>query len=185
MNILFIAIFIFSCSVLAITNPNAVLSSLTTGANKSVALSLSLVTVYAIWSGATEVASQAKITDNIAGLLHPLIRLLFGKTDKDTESLIALNMSANMLGMGGIATPPAIKATAIMSDSGNPDGAATLFVLAATSIQLLPTTVISLRQSYGSTAPADIFLPTLISTAISSIIGVTILKLTQICKKKI
>ena len=90
-----------------------------------------------------------------------------------------------MLGMGGIATPPAIKATAIMSDSGNPDGAATLFVLAATSIQLLPTTVISLRQSYGSTAPADIFLPTLISTAISSIIGVTILKLTQICKKKI
>ena len=47
-----------------------------------------------------------------------------------------------------------------------------LFVINATSIQILPTTVITLRASAGSAAPADIFLPSLICTAISTAVAV-------------
>jgi len=89
-----------------------------------------------------------------------------------------------MLGMGGIATPPAIKATGLMNEKGNYDGAATLFIVAATSVQLLPSTVLSLRQSLGSEAPASILLPTILSTALSSIFGIAVMKLTTIRRKK-
>lgn len=184
MNLIFLAVFILSCVVLAINDPNAVLSSLTVGANKAVTLSLSLVAIFIVWSGALQVAEKSGICAKIAKLLRPLIQFLFGKTDEETESLIAVNMSANMLGMGGIATPPAIKATELMNAKGNYDGAATLFIVAATSVQLLPSTVLSLRQSLGSEAPASILLPTVLSTALSSIFGIAVMKSTTIRRKK-
>ena len=53
-----------------------------------------------------------------------------------------------------------------------------LFVLNATSLQLLPTTVIALRTAAGSSSAADIFLPTLIATLFSTLIGVTLTILT-------
>lgn len=184
MNLIFMAVFILSCAVLSFNDPNAVLSSLTVGANKAVALSLSLIAVFIVWSGALKVAEKSGICAKIAKLLRPMIRLLFGKTDDETESLIAVNMSANMLGMGGIATPPAIKATELMNAKGNYDGAAMLFIVAATSVQLLPSTVLSLRQSYGSASPASVLLPTIISTAISSLFGITVMKISMTRKKK-
>ena len=184
MNLIFLAVFILSCVVLAINDPNAVLSSLTVGANKAVTLSLSLVAIFIVWSGALQVAEKSGICSKIAKLLRPAIRFLFGKTDEETENLIAVNMSANMLGMGGIATPPAIKATGLMNEKGNYDGAATLFIVAATSVQLLPSTVLSLRQSLGSEAPASILLPTVLSTALSSVFGIAVMKLTTIRRKK-
>ena len=179
MNLIFLAVFILSCVVLAINDPNAVLSSLTVGANKAVTLSLSLVAIFIVWSGALQVAEKSGICAKIAKLLRPAIRFLFGKTDEE-----AVNMSATMLGMGGIATPPAIKATGLMNEKGNYDGAATLFIVAATSVQLLPSTVLSLRQSLGSEAPASILLPTILSTALSSVFGIAVMKLTTIRRKK-
>ncbi|MBO6264375.1 MAG: hypothetical protein J6N93_08955, partial [Clostridia bacterium] len=58
-----------------------------------------------------------------------------------------------------------------------------LFIIAATSIQILPTTVISLRQSYNSVAAADIFLPTLLSTIVSTLSGLLMLKIFKARKK--
>ena len=54
-----------------------------------------------------------------------------------------------------------------------------LFVLNATSLQLLPTTVIALRLAAGSSAPADIFLPTLLATLCSTVVGALLVALTR------
>lgn len=79
-----------------------------------------------------------------------------------------------MLGLGNAATPAGIDAIYLMDDKS---GVATknmvmLTVIAATSLQLLPLTVLSLMTEYGSTAPSAIILPSIISTFSSTIIGV-------------
>lgn len=83
-----------------------------------------------------------------------------------------------MLGLGGAATPAGIKAISLM-DNGS--GVATknmimLVVVNATSIQLIPATVMSLLASNGATNPSSIILPTLISTAVSTVTGIILVK---------
>lgn len=78
-----------------------------------------------------------------------------------------------MLGLGNAATPAGIDAIYLMDDkSGARQNMVMLTVIAATSLQLLPLTVLSLMTEYGSTAPSAIILPSIISTFSSTIIGV-------------
>ena len=95
--------------------------------------------------------------------------------------MIALNMSANMLGLGNAATPMGIKAMQALDDGSGiaTDAMIMLIVINATSIQLLPSTVIGLRASAGSLSPADIILPTLLSTICTVTLGITLVKLFQ------
>ena len=101
--------------------------------------------------------------------------------------MIALNMSANILGLGNASTPMGIKAMQALDDGS---GKATfsmimLLVVNATSIQLLPSTVIGLRSSAGSANPADIILPTIIATAITTICGISLVLFCNFLHKKI
>ena len=83
-----------------------------------------------------------------------------------------------MLGMGGAATPAGIKAMKEMDDlSGKAtDNMKLLLVLSATSLQIIPATVIALRGDGGSTNPSNILLPTLIATSVSTLCGVILCK---------
>ena len=79
-----------------------------------------------------------------------------------------MNLSCNLLGIGGASTPYALKAIDELEKEKNGYAQKLLFVINATSIQILPTTVIALRAGAGSASPADIFLPSLICTVIST-----------------
>ena len=83
-----------------------------------------------------------------------------------------MNLSCNLLGIGGAATPYAVKAIGELEKEKNGYAQKLLFVINATSIQILPTTVIALRASAGSVSPSDIFLPSLICTAVSTLTAV-------------
>ncbi len=179
MNIIFTVIFILSMLIFAIYNPNASISAMTDGATKGLTLSLSLIAIYSVWSGILQVAQDANIITSLSNKLKPIIKKLFKTNDEKTESQIAINLSANLLGMGGIATPSGISASTLLSNNGNHNGACLLLVLASTSIQILPTTVISLRQSFGSLTPFDVFLPSLLATIFSSSLGVLLCFLTR------
>ena len=100
--------------------------------------------------------------------------------------MIAMNMSANMLGLGNAATPMGIKAMKALDDGSGIANTAMimLIVLNATSIQLLPSTVIGLRASAGSTSPADIILPTLIATITTTILGIVLVKIISSIREK-
>jgi len=54
-----------------------------------------------------------------------------------------------------------------------------LLIVNATSIQFLPTTVVGLRATAGSTTPSDIIFPTLIATILTCIVGIFLTKLCQ------
>ena len=140
-------------------------------ASISVSTVLSFAGVMCFWTGMLKIAEVSGACEKLQRLLSPIVGRLFPGTGENAKKYITMNLSANILGMGGIATPAGISATTKMCGRKNFDGAATLFVLASTSIQLLPTTVISLRQAFSSANPSLVFLPSLLSSAVCTAIG--------------
>lgn len=184
MNPIFFVLFTLSVAVMLFTSPQAVVSAALTGAEKAVSLTFSMAAIYALWLGVTKVAEKAGVTDKLSVFLRKPVKFLFGNVSKEAEKNISVNLSANLLGMGGIATPAGIKAAAELDKTNDVFAMNVLFVLAATSIQLLPSSVISLRSSVGSTSPSDVIIPTLITTTITTALAVFTVRLIYKKKKK-
>ena len=174
MNKIWVVMMLLGTAALLAVNPGATVSTLLDASASAVELSLSLLGIYAVWLGLLEILDASGLSKKIAKLMRPIIKKLFKGASEETQKDIAVNMSANMLGLGNAATPYGIKAMKGLDDGS---GVATkpmimLMILNATSIQLLPSTTISLRAAAGSTSPADIILPTLLATLISCLTGV-------------
>lgn len=174
MNLFWLLMMLSSILVLLITNPSAVLSEMLGASADALELCIELCAVYAVWLGIMELVDASGLSEKLAKLLRPLIKKIFKVHDAETQKIIALNVSANMLGLGNASTPMGIKAMQKLDDgSGKANFAMImLVVLNATSIQLLPTTVIGLRASAGSENPSDIIIPTLIATFCTTVLGI-------------
>ncbi len=186
MNTIWFLMMTLSLCFLVFSTPSTALSSMISAGGDALSLAIELCAVYAVWLGILELVEASGLSQKLAKFLHPVIKWLFKIDDPVTEKLIALNMSANMLGLGNAATPMGIAAMKRLDDKS---GIATpaiimLIVLNSTSIQLLPSTVIGLRAAAGSSAPADIIIPTLISTVCTCIVGVSLVKLFNHFRKK-
>ena len=170
-----------SLVTLLFINPEDCINAMMTAGSDAVSLTFRLLGIYAGWLGIIALVDASGLSNKIASLLEPAIDWLFGKTDNETKKYIAMNLSANMLGMGNACTPTGLKAMEGLDKQNNSVTASMamimLVVINATSIQLIPTTIIGLRQQYGSTTSSDIILPTLIATIISTLIGVLLVKL--------
>lgn len=178
MNGIFIVILLSSITILAIKNPSSILLAMQQGGEKALALTMQMTVIYAVWLGILNLIKETGLDKKIARLLSPLSKFLFGSASEESKSLAFLNLSANMLGMGGAGTPLAVKSIEKMEEKKNHyKSVCMLFVLNATSVQLIPSSVISLRSSFGSISSADILLPTFLSTLCSTIIGVTLVKI--------
>lgn len=174
MNTVFKIILIISVFILLFLEPVKIIDSMVLGAEKGVNLSLTLLAVYAVWMSVLEIIARTKLDEKLRKLLSPLLQKLFGKQNKETENQIAVNISSNMLGMGNAATPSGILA---MQGLDNKTGKINkpmilLMLLNASAIQIVPTTIIGLRASAGSTNASSIFLPTFIATFVSCIVGI-------------
>lgn len=156
---------------------------------QAVELCIKLVGIYAVWLGFLQIAEDSGVSKFLANLLSPVTDLLFGKVSPKAKQYIATNLSANILGMGNACTPTGIMAMNELDKQNNKSKIAStamimLIVLNATSIQLLPTTIIGLRAEHNSLNPSDIIIPSLISTTISTIIGVFLVKFFAKLKNK-
>lgn len=121
--------------------------------------------------GNYEIAVESGLT-NILQIFAPLLRPLFPRLDKKSDAFqsITMNISANLLGLGNAATPFGLKAMEQLHTLNDRRDIASnemvVFVVMNTaSLQLLPTTLAALRQSYGSSAPFEIIVPVWISSA--------------------
>jgi spore maturation protein A len=84
-----------------------------------------------------------------------------------------MNLSVNLLGISGAATPYGIRCAKLLDKTPHAEYAsAMLFVLNATSLQLIPTSIVSVRVGMQSANPYDIILPTLFATLLSTLFGV-------------
>ncbi len=177
-----------SLVTLLFVDPEQSINAMMNAGSDAVTLSIKLLGIYAVWLGIISLVDACGLGEKLANLLEPLIDWLFGKTDSETKKYLAMNMSANILGMGNACTPTGIKAMQGLDKQNNSTTANVamimLIVINATSIQLIPTTILGLRAQYGSTTSSDIILPTLISTAVSTILGVMLVKICARFKRR-
>ncbi len=168
-----------SLGLMIFTNPAAAVNAMIDGAHGAVELSLNLLALYAFWLGFFSLIEKLGMSRGLEKLLRPVISRLFPSCDTETRKYITMNVSANLLGLGNAATPMAINAIKRMDDGGT--RASTdmimLTVISATSLQLLPTTVIGMRATAGSANPADFLFPSLVATVLSTLIGIVGVKL--------
>ena len=153
-------------------NLDDVASAALNGAQSAVELSFSMAGVLCLWSGVMEVLNACGLSQKIAGCFHPLLHRLLPQASQDSETLAAVsaNVSANLLGLGNAATPLGIQAACRMARGCGgtaSDELCLLVVLNTASIQLLPTTVASIRSAYGSAAPFDILPAVWVSSLVS------------------
>ena len=172
MNVLFSLLFACACAWLLFYDPELFLPALLDGATDAAAICVALLASYALWMGLMQVWEDSGVTRALSKCLRPLCKKLFRTDDRETIAAITMNLAANLLGIGGAATPYGVKAARLLDEQGGGDYASCLFfVINATSIQLLPTALVGMRASMGSAAPADIILPTLLCTALSTAIA--------------
>jgi len=146
------------------------------GAAAAIELSISLSGPFLLWSGVIGLLARSGYSAELGRLLSPLIKLLFPRAcrDMDTEAAISGNISANLLGLGNAATPFGIRAATAMARncSGTADDElCRLVVLNTASIQLLPTTVATVRHSFGCQSPFDILPAVWCASLVSVTVG--------------
>ena len=161
---------------------NAIIGSI----DSTVSFIIGLVGLMCFWCGVMKVAEKSGFTEKLAKLMKPILKLIFKESAKDEKALgaIVMNITANMMGLGNAATPFGIKAMEEMDRLNNEKGRASndmalFLVLNAACIQLVPSTVLSIRAAAGSTNPGVIILPAIISTGTAAIVGVICCKILQ------
>ena len=154
-------------------------------ASQAVTLSIGLAGGYALWLGLMRVADAAGLQKGLGELLKkPIAWLCPEARSAKSREAISMNLTANMLGLGNAATPLGLEAMREL-EACSPmkkratDAMCMLLVINASSIQLVPTSLIALRQSAGSANPAEIVLPALLATTVSTAVGILAAKLMQ------
>ena len=177
MNIIFGVLLLLSSTILLFSNPETLLSAMLNGGEKAFALTTKMVVIYAVWMGMFKLLELSGLADKFAKTLKPFNNKLFGKLPDTANNFMSLNISANILGMSGATTPMGIKSIAELEKHKGTDYAiAMFFVINATSVQLIPSSVLALRTSLGSNSPSSIILPTILATLLSTIIGIVLVK---------
>lgn len=152
------------------------------GAAAGVQLCLTMAGVLCLWMGVMEIMKRAGLSQRLSRLLRPILRRLYPDFAGDREVMdnISANVSANLLGLGNAATPLGIQAARLMSrrTPGVASNALCMLVVCNTaSIQLIPTTVASVRAAAGCAAPFDILPAVWLASAISVCVGICAAKL--------
>ena len=157
-------------------------SSVFDSVNDAINLTISLLVTMCLWCGIMQIANKTSVIDKLTKILKPLIRIIFPKISTKTEKDISMNMIANILGLGNAATPLGLKAMKSMQEE-NPkkeilsDSMAMFIIINTASIQIIPTTVIAIRSSMGSSNPTAIVVPIWIASVITATAGIVITKI--------
>ncbi|MBE7100986.1 MAG: hypothetical protein E7364_05185 [Clostridiales bacterium] len=172
MNILFSGVLLLCSVIILIRAPENFLAAILDGGSRAATLCVSLIATYSVWMGLIKVWEDSGVTRGVSKLLRPLAKKLFKTDDRAALDAVCMNLSVNLLGVSGAATPYGVKAAQLLDQSENAEYSSSMFfVLNATSLQLLPTSLIAVRVSMHSLSPADIVFPTLFTTLFSTILG--------------
>lgn len=185
MNIVWLGLILLAVGTAAVRGTMAEVSgAVFTSARAAVELSLGLVGGMALFLGLMRVAQDAGLVQALARALRPIFRWLFPDVPAEHPALgaIALNLGANLLGLGDAATPMGLKAMQeLQTLNPDPDTATdamcTFLAMNSSSVQLIPVLVISLRAAAGSSDPAGIILAAVLATTCSTVAAVAAAKL--------
>ena len=156
----------------------AMVESLFAMAKLSVEVMVLLFGTLTLWLGFLRIAERAGLVDLLARLLGPLFARLMPEVPRGHPALglITLNFAANGLGLDNAATPIGLKAMRALQElnpsSTTASNAQILFlVLNASSLTLLPVSIFMYRAQQGAVDPTLVFLPILLATSASTLVG--------------
>ena len=161
---------------------NALFSS----AKLAAEIALGLIGVLALWMGLMRVGEKAGVVSVFARLFEPLLSRLMPEVPRGHRAYgsVTMNLTANVLGLDNAATPLGLKAMQDLQQLNPNKSVATnaqilFLVLNTSSVTLVPVTVFLYRAQQGAAAPADIFLPILLATTASTLVGILVVALFQ------
>lgn len=153
-------------------------------AKTAVELAIGLIGIMALWLGVMKIAEASGLITKLAGLLNPITTRLFPDVPPEHPAMGAMimNISANILGLANAATPLGLKAMEELNKLNKKLGTATdamctFLVINTSNVQLIPATVIAIRAASGSANPTEILGAVIVATSVSTIVGVTVVKL--------
>ena len=185
MNYIFYFLIVISIIAGAINGRlQEVVNSILTGAELSVKVAFSLIGIMAFWLGMMKIAEKSGLIAIIARIIKPVTKKLFNEVPEDSPAVgnIAMNFSANALGLANAATPIGIKAMKelqkINVDKKSASNAMCMLLAMNTAgFQLIPATVIAVLIGIGYKNPTEIIAPTLLVTSITFLSAITLAKI--------
>lgn len=166
-------------------------NNLLTSGVKGIDMIISLIPLMCLWLGIMKIADSSGLLNVISNKLSKVIRIIFPEIPKGDPAIayISSNIVMNMLGLGNAATPFGIKAMTRLKEINNNSDAAsrsmiTFLVINTSSVTIIPATVISLRIASGSNNPTEIMTACIITTFLSSFIGLLIDRLFYLIWRK-
>ncbi len=171
-------------------NLDQVTQGLIESSGEAVTIGIAMMGILSFWNGILKIARRAGVIDWLTAKMDPVLDFLFPALGRGhpARGPIAVNIAANLLGLGMAATPAGIEAmkamkagTAGETQSGPPDNTATssmctFLILNISSLQLLPMNMIAYRSQYGSAEPAVIVGPALAATGLSTLAAIIFCK---------
>ena len=164
-------------------------TSIFTSTEDAINLCIKLLGTICFWNGIMNIAKKTSLVKKLKSFLRPLFKYIFPNIKKDEQAYteISMNVISNIMGLGNAATLSGLKAMKELQKKNNnkeklSDEMALFIVLNTASIQIIPTTVIALRNSFGSKNPTAILLPVWGATICAAISAIAVAKI--ILKKK-
>lgn len=186
MNYIWVIMVAFSFfSAIATNNMNSLSSAILSSSSSAISLAIKLLGNLCFWSGLIQIAEKSGLTKKLCYILYPFLKLLFPSLkDNEAKEAIAMNMTANLLGLDNAATPLGLKAMKRLKDVSSlnqtaDDNMVRFVVINTASLHIVSTTVALLRQSYESKSPTEVIFPAILTSIIALSCGIlmtTILK---------
>jgi spore maturation protein SpmA len=142
-------------------------------------ISLGLTGVLTLWLGIMKIGENSGLINALSRWLNPVFSKLFPEIPKGHPAVgsIFMNLSANMLGLDNAATPMGLKAMKELQELNPQKDTATnpmvmFLVLNSSGLILIPISIMMYRAEAGALQPTDVFIPILLSSFISTLVGV-------------
>lgn len=187
MNYIF-TFFILISFICAIINGkiDIVINEMLKSSQKAVEISFALIGIMGFWLGMVNIAKKSGLMESFANLIKKPLLKLFPDLKENNEAIsnIALNVSANALGLANASTPFGIKAMENMQEKNKNKETATnsmctFLAMNTAGFQIVPAVVLAILTASGMKNPTQIILPTLIVTSISFICAIFFAKILE------
>ncbi len=164
----------------------AIMNSTFSSAETAFKISLGLTGVLSLWLGIMRIGEKGGVVNIFARLLSPIFCRLFPDIPKGhpVTGTIFMNISANMLGLDNAATPMGLKAMEQMQELNPKKDTATnpmimFLVLNTSGLTIIPVSIMVYRAQLGAAQPTDVFIPILLATFFSTMVGLLAVSIYQ------
>lgn len=165
---------------------NLVTEAIFKNAQTAVEISIGLIGILSFWLGILKMVEESGLSQKISQKLSPLFKVIMKDVPENSPAIstVVLNMAANFLGLDNAATPMGLKAMEQLQQHNKQKDTASdaqilFMIINASSVTLIPITIFMYRAQMGAKMPTDVFIPILLATSVSTLVGFISISLKQ------